>query len=64
MAMSKERPMGSKEEIVESLKHRATELWGAERVQAIEAVIEQTAEHVWAISQDPPPADEEPGFYL
>ena len=64
MAMSKERPMGSKEEVVASLKRRATELWGPERAEAIEATIEQTAGHIWQVSQDPPPADEEPGFYL
>ena len=64
MAMSKERPMGSKEEIVASLKRRATELWGPERAEAIEATIERTAGHIWQVSQDPPPADEEPGFYL
>jgi len=30
----------------------------------MQPTIEQTANHVWRISQHLPPADEEPGFYF
>jgi hypothetical protein len=58
------QPLGSREEIVASLERRAVDLWGRARAEAIRPIIEQTAGHIWRISQDPPPADEEPGFYL
>ena len=50
-------------EITVSLKHRASELWGIERADALAPVIEETAQRIWRISQDPPPDEEEPGFY-
>ena len=64
MPMSNTEPMASREEIVSSLKQRASELWGEERALALLPVVEQTAGVIWQISQDPPPADEEPGFYF
>lgn len=64
MPVSKAQPMASREEIVNSLKQRATELWGRERARAIDSTIEQVASNIWQISQDLPPADEEPGFYF
>lgn len=51
-------------EIVESLKRRARELWGVERAEAIQDIIEQTAEHVHRVFEDLPTKDEEPGFYF
>ena len=64
MVMSKEFPMGSREEVAASLGQRAKELWGPRRAEAIHSVIEQTAEHIWQVSQNLPADDEEPGFYL
>ena len=64
MPMSKSQPMTSEEDIVRSLTERAVAMWGEERVRALKATIETTAEHIWQISQDPPPSDEEPAFYF
>ena len=56
--------MRSREEIAGSLEKRAAELWGSDRARALGPVIEVTANNIWQISQDPPPPDEEPGFYF
>ena len=64
MPMSAEQPMSSREEIARSLRDRAIELWGSERAEEIESAIQQTAGHIWQVSQDPPPSNEEPGFYF
>ena len=56
--------MGTKKEIIESLKARAIELWGQERADAIRPGIETTAGHIWQLSQDLPRTDEEPGCYF
>lgn len=64
MPMSKAQPMASKEEIATSLQERAAGLWGRERAEALRLIIAQTAGHIWRVSQDPPPPDEEPGFYF
>ena len=48
-------------EIAASLKRRAEELWGAERADAVRPVIEETAEHIWRLSQDPSLAERDPG---
>ena len=50
--------------IADSLADRALALWGPERVEELRDLIQETAQRVWLISQDPPPAQEEPGFYL
>lgn len=64
MSMSKAQPMTSREEIVRSLEERAAALWGQERGQEIRTTIEQTAGHIWQLSQDLPGLEEEPGFYF
>ena len=64
MPMSKSEPMGSLEDITRSLEQRAAELWGPERVEALRPLIEGVAANVFRVSQDPPPPDEEPGFYF
>lgn len=64
MPVSKGQTMGSLEEIERTLKERATTLWGSERAAELGALVEATARRVWQVSQDPPPADEEPGFYF
>ena len=56
--------MDSIEQITDSLKERATELWGRERAEAMRPVIEETAANIRRIAQDPPPPDEEPGFLV
>jgi hypothetical protein len=62
--MPKSQPMTSREEILKSLEERATALWGQERAQEIRSTIEQTAGHIWQLSQDLPDLEEEPGFYF
>ena len=64
MSQNSAHTMGSREEIVDSLNEKAEQLWGRERASAINSTIEHTADVVWQISQDPPPSDEEPGFYF
>ena len=64
MPMSKEQPMTSKDEIAKSLRERASDLWGQERADDLQSLIQQTAGHIWQLSQDLPPTEEEPGFYL
>ena len=64
MPTSPSRPMSSKEEIAGSLTARAEELWGTQRASELQSMLEQTAENVWQIAQDPPSDDEEPGFYF
>ena len=51
-------------EIAASLTRRATELWGPDRVSALQDVIEQMALAIRQMESDPPPANEEPAFYL
>ena len=53
----------SVEEIAETLRQRATDLWGAERAEALKAVIEETAGYVRRLAEDAPPVDEVPGTY-
>ena len=64
MSQTSAHPMGSREEIADTLREKAEQLWGRERAAAIMSTIEKTADVVWQISQDPPPPDEEPGFYF
>ena len=64
MPMSKAQPMSSTEEIMKTLEERATELWGRERSEELRPLIEQTAGHIWQLSQDLPDSEEEPGFYF
>ena len=64
MPTSPSQPMGSKTEIASSLEARAEELWGPQRATELQELLEQTAEHVWKISQDLPNDEEEPGFYF
>ena len=54
----------SPDSIAGTLSDRAVALWGSERAEELRDLIQETAQRVWLISQDPPPADEEPGFYL
>ena len=51
-------------EIAASLRQQATELWGPHRASEIRDVIEEMANAIWRIQRGPPPAEEEPGFYL
>ena len=62
--MSDQRPDDDVARIAASLKRNAMDLWGPERAEALQPTIEETAQRVWRISQDPLPADEEPGFYF
>ncbi len=64
MPMSKSHPLGSLEDVTRSLQQRAAELWGPERVEVLSPVIAEVAANIFRVSQDPPPPDEEPGFYL
>jgi hypothetical protein len=64
MPASKAQTKASLEEVVGSLRKRATDLWGPDRAGALRPLIEATAGRIWRISQCPPPDDEEPGFYM
>ena len=64
MPMSKSHPMGSLEDIIRSLEQRAVELWGQDRAESLGPVIVEVASNIFRVSQDPPPPDEEPGFYF
>ena len=64
MPISSEEPMASREEILKSLNKRSVELFGPQRTEAIQATIEQTTGHIWNVSQNLPPEEEEPGFYF
>ena len=64
MPMSKTQPMASRKEISGSLKKRAAELWGGDRAESLEPIIQETAGHIWLISQNLPAPEEEPGFYF
>jgi hypothetical protein len=64
MPTSPSQPTGSRTEIASSLKARAEELWGPQRAAELQKLLEQTAEHVWQISQHLPDDEEEPGFYF
>ena len=57
-------PTDPRDEIAHSLRRRAADLWGPERAALLEPVIEEVASNLLRLSQDPPPHDEEPGFYF
>ena len=57
-------PAQSQQEIAQELFAKATELYGAERAEAIRATLEEAAEHLWVISHNLPDKAEEPAFFL
>ncbi len=57
-------PAQSQQEIARELFAKATELYGAQRAEAIRATLEEAAEHLWVISQNLPDKEEEPAFFL
>ena len=54
----------SLEEAAQSLRRRAADLWGTEEAEGLEDVIDAVASNIVRLSQNPPAADEEPGFYF
>lgn len=50
--------------IAEALIHRAAELYGQERANAMRSYLEQMAGHLWLIASQAPPRDVEPGFFM
>jgi hypothetical protein len=54
----------SREQIARELFAKATEMYGAQRAQAIRASLEEVAEHLWVISQNLPHREQEPAFFL
>lgn len=62
--MARMQPEGSKDEIAAALLEQAARLWGRERAGAIRAALEQTADHLWQVSQNLPDREEEPAFFL
>ena len=50
------------EEIAASLTQRAVALWGFDRAEVLEPVIDQTARHILRVSEHLPSADEDPGL--
>lgn len=57
-------PAQSQQEIARELFAKATELYGAQRAEAIRATLEEAAEHLWVISQNLPDKEQEPAFFL
>ena len=57
-------PAQSQQDIARELFAKATELYGAQRAEAIRATLEEAAEHLWVISQNLPDREEEPAFFL
>ena len=57
-------PGQSREEIARELFAKATELYGAQRAEAIRASLDEAAEHMWVISQNLPDREQEPAFFL
>ncbi|MCE2403630.1 MAG: hypothetical protein J4F43_00540 [Dehalococcoidia bacterium] len=57
-------PAQSQQEIARELFDKATELYGAQRAEAIRATLEEAAEHLWVISHNLPDKEEEPAFFL
>lgn len=57
-------PAQSQQDIARELYAKATELYGAQRAEAIRATLEEAAEHLWVISQNLPDKEEEPAFFL
>ena len=62
--MSQEQDGDGIEEIAASLTQTAIALWGFDRVEVLQPVIEETAQHILRVSQHLPPADQDPGFSL
>ena len=57
-------PAQTQQDIARELYAKATELYGAQRAEAIRATLEEAAEHLWVISQNLPDKEEEPAFFL
>ena len=53
----------TKAEILQELTEKAAALWGRDRAQELRASLEQTAAHLWEISQADPGTEVEPGFF-
>ena len=62
--MSQEQDGDGIEEIAASLTQTAIALWGFDRAEVLQPVIEETAQHILRVSQHLPPADQDPGFLL
>ena len=54
----------SEQKILADLTHRAEQLWGAERAEALRAQLKDTARQLAEIRRNPPAAEVEPGFFL
>ena len=57
-------PRLSQEAIAQELVAKAMELWGRQRALAIQSVLEEAAEYLWVVAQNPPGVEEEPAFFL
>ena len=53
----------SKEKILQELTEKAVALWGQDRAAILRSSLEQTATHLWEISQAEPGSSVEPGFF-
>lgn len=53
----------SREEIRAALGREALETWGAERLEALSGLLDQVAQAIWTVCQEPlAPLAEEPDF--
>ena len=56
-------PSHSQEAIAQELVAKATEFWGRDRAEAIRAALEEAAQNLWLVAQNPPDPGEEPVFF-
>ncbi len=56
-------PHQSIEEIAATLAADAERRWGHDRAEALRPVIEETAAHIWRVSQSEVAPEDEPDFY-
>ena len=54
----------SEQKILADLTHRAEQLWGSERAEALRVQLQDTARQLAEIRRNPPAAEVEPGFFL
>ena len=61
--MASIRPEAPKEEIQRELAEQARTLWGSERAEELDSVLENTAGQLHEVGQVLPEPEVEPGFY-
>ena len=58
------RPDETHQDVAQELLEQAAQLWGPERAEAIQPVLEEMAGNLLLLAQNPPHREEEPAFFL